>query len=529
MVAASAFGATLRIDNAVQSGIADELRQAAGQATSETAGDSARAVLGRHGYLDPTISLAGDTIVISPGIRSYLHAIISDRDSVVHLPQPPFTPDAVDEALDRVLAPHRDSGRYFARATIERISRESNLITLHVTVAPGPSAVVTDQHLSGLTRTNPELIWRYLPLSEGDTLTSETLARAEQAARAIPFVRLKQPPRIRLHPGYTGVTITWPFAERRQTGIEGLIGYAPEDSRALVWTADLHLLNPFGGGRDLHVTSQRRDRGRDILNIAYAQPVFWLGPGQFSASLATRDYREQFYEFKARAGYTTALTFGTRVGLDLTWRSVEDDISRRSYTTYQAAATITRTSLDQPRNPSSGYTLDWSVAYHHRRYDSDSTTLTTPNGVLNDTRLSARIALFQPIAAGFVGHLVLSYEGLETNEELPPLSELIFVGGPGSLRGYRTEQFTAIRTAALTVEPRWRFDQGALFAFYDGAYLNNRIPGGDHAATEESWRYGYGFGMMLSDTTRRISLSLGWHPGIPADQPRLAVQLGLHI
>lgn len=524
------MSAELRLKQTVPADLRNELRQAINTAaTADAARDSARTVLSRHGYLEPTVTTATDTLIVIAGTRFYLSGIVNHDAAPVQLRPAPFTPDNLDLALDRALQPLRDSGYYFARAALDRFTRDSNQVTVHIATTPGPAAVVTDQQLTGLKRTRPDLVRRYLPLRAGDTLTSQAISRAEEAARSIPFVRLTQPPAIVPQPGYAGATVIWSFAERRQTRLEGLIGYTPEASKALVWTADIRLLNPFGAGRDLHITSQRRDRGRDILNIAYAQPVFWVGPGRLSASLATRDYREQFYEFKAQSGFATAIAVATEIGLDLTYRTIEDDFTQRSYSSYQAAASLSTTDLDQPRNPASGYALDWSVAYHHRRYDSDSVTSAADVEVLNDTRLTASLDVYQPILADVIGHLMLAYDGLETSEPLPPLSELAFVGGPGSLRGYRTEQFAAIRAARLTVEPRWRFEQGALFAFYDGAYLSNRIERDTDIATEETWRYGYGLGLLLATDARQVSLSLGWHPGIPVDQPRLAVELSLDI
>ncbi len=496
---------------------------------TEVATDSIRTVLERYGYLDPSISHVGDTLVVLPGSRSVLRAIIAGSDSIT-LPNLPFTPDNLDTALTIALKPSRDRGHFFARAAINRITRDSNAITLHLSVTPGPVATVADQQFRGLRRTRPDLVRRFLPLTPGDTLTTRSLTRAERAARSIGFLRLERPPSVRPDPGFTGdAVIIWRFAERRQTRLEGLVGYVPDDSKALVWTADVRLLNPFGGGRDLRLTSQRRDRGRDILDFAWRQPVFWLGTGTFSASLATRDYREQFFEFRTSAGLTTDLAPGTTTGLDLTWRTIQDDLSQRSYSSYQIAASLSVAAVDQPLNPSEGYHLDWTAAYHHRRYQSDSVASAATVEVLNDTRLTARLAFYQPLVAGFIGHLALAWDGLETAEPLPPLSEMVLVGGPGSLRGYRTEQFAAIRAARVTVEPRWRFDQGALYVFCDGAYLSNRTQIDNRVITRESFEYGYGLGLLLSDSARRVSLSLGWHPGIAVDQPRLAVELSLDI
>ncbi len=93
------------------------------------------------------------------------------------------------------------------------------------------------------------------------------------------------------------------------------------------------------------------------------------------------------------------------------------------------------------------------------------------------------------------------------------------------MRGYRNEQFAAIHTATGSVEPRLRFDQGYLFFFYDGAYLNNRVHGDNNSIdTNEQYRYGYGLGLAVMEPGRVLRLSLGWNPELPFDQPRLSVE-----
>ena len=116
------------------------------------------------------------------------------------------------------------------------------------------------------------------------------------------------------------------------------------------------------------------------------------------------------------------------------------------------------------------------------------------------------------------------YRGFETDEELPLLSELYFVGGAGSLRGFRNEQFSALRTANATIEPRIRFNSGFTFAFFDAAYLNNRIMIDDKIQSAQFYRFGYGGGIALVSGEQLINIFFSWNKDIPFDRPWLTVQ-----
>ena len=129
-----------------------------------------------------------------------------------------------------------------------------------------------------------------------------------------------------------------------------------------------------------------------------------------------------------------------------------------------------------------------------------------------------------------MGHAAFGYVGLETNESLPPPAELYYIGGPGTIRGYRNEQFAAIRSAYATLEPRLRFDSGYLFVFYEGAYINNRVAAGDGGTrADEFYRSSYGVGGAVIDGSRSVRISLGWNPEASFDQPRLSLEFSSEI
>jgi len=489
--------------------------------------DSAVVWLHDNGYFDGSARFDGDHLVVFAAERCFLDRLLVKADSAfeVHLGIP-FTRANFETALETLLDRYREQGYYFARCILAGATRNNRRVVVELTLSRGPTVTIASNVYSGLIRTKPNIVSKYLPTAPGDTLKEPVIRRSEKAASEIEFLDFEPPVLIHPRPGYTETDLEFRFREKKQFSFFGGGGYVPDDPTGLVWNANLTLLNLFGGGKEVAVQSERRERGRNVLSVRYRQPLFLLGVGHLDAGVATRDYRDEFYEFALHLGYAVRVSYALTAGLELGWKRVEPSTDLPGYSRFATAFSIGRCDLDDVWNPSRGVNLDWTITYIYRRYSTDSLAPGPIQEVHNETRNAVVMKLYRPLMGSLVGHLRLSYIGLETSEPLPPVSELIFVGGPGTLRGFRNEQFTAQRTAFGTFEPRFRFRQGYLFAFYDGAYINYPVAahdGGCH--TEELYRYGYGLGIALVDRARSLEISVGWNEEAAFDQPRLSVRL----
>ena len=308
--------------------------------------------------------------------------------------------------------------------------------------------------------------------------------------------------------------------ERQQFQVSGGAGYANEANSGLVWDLAVELPNLFGEGKQITAQSSRREKGRNLLNLSYRQPAFWLGRGELSANLSTRDYRDNFYEFALQSGYAVAIGQGTTLGAVLGWKRVEPSDSI-GFSRYQVCVTFERVLLDDGVNPSNGYTIETSVTYAYRKYSNDSASI---GRSYNDTRAALDAAGYYPLVGNLVAMLGVGYRGVETQEESLPISELYFIGGPGTLRGFRNEQFVAQQAVLAMIEPRLRFASGYLFGFYDAAFLQLPVRGATEGTLEELYECGFGGGLALVTPARSVRLSLGWNRNLSFDQPYLSIE-----
>jgi outer membrane protein assembly factor BamA len=493
--------------------------------------NSVTAILANAGYLNAKVARRDDRIIINAGPQFTLDTLVISGDSTYRTaPAIPFVAEQANAYLENILDLERNKGFLYASLTVDSISKHAAGVNVIASLIRGPLMRLAGLEFGGLKRTDPALLRRYLPIDSGAPLTQDRLDNLESEASAIPFVAFQPPARIEPLPGYTGATVKLDFVEPRQVNIEGGGGYLPGSNSVVVWNLKLDFKNPFGGGRNFNVLSEKRETRRQLLDVGYNQPMFLLGRGTLGGSVSTRDYRDQFYEFAASAGYETALSPEFTAGLTLSGRSVEPATNDPSYSSCAAAFAIARTTIRRNLNPRSGFSGRWNIGFDFRSYSSDSLGQQRSQSSFNEVRNEINADYYRPLAQSFLIHFGLGYRGLETAQQLPPLSELYFVGGPGTVRGFRNEQYTAVRTGFGSVEPRYRFETGYLFLFYDGAYINNRIADSSASVnTHIDYINGYGFGLAVVNNLRSIKLSLGWNPGIPFDQPQFSIELSSSI
>jgi outer membrane protein assembly factor BamA len=489
--------------------------------TRQAIADSAVAWLEIRGYLDATARLDSNVLFVSTGPLVTLSDLTLAGDTMRRFSVGrPFTPENLRAGLGRLVQVYRDSGYYFYRAQVSAIERNADSVTVLATVAPGPIVTLRHVEYKGLLRTKSRQIARYLRVDSGGAVTDNLVHQLETQAASVPFVDFYPPATVRPLAGFSDAIVELKFSERQQVLFDGGAGYDPELKSGLVWSLNVRLQNLFGDGKDISIQSARQDQGRNLLNLNYRQPLFVLGTGSFHAQLYTRDYRDQFYEFTALAGTDLSLSPQQVLGGELTWKRVDPNLGP-SYRRYAADFTYGLDQRDRPVDPSRGFRFLSKVGYAFRNYSADSLS---SKGSFNDTRAEVEGEYYQRIVGPVLLFGSATYRGVESKEKPLPVSEMYYVGGPGTLRGYRNEQFVAQRVAVGTIESRFRFPGGYLFGFYDGAYLNSPTVTGSVVATTETYRFGFGAGLSISDRSRSVTVSLGWNPDLAFDQPQLSIQ-----
>ncbi len=456
-----------------------------------------------------------------------LDAIIleGDRTDTVRI-DAEFTQQRVEPLLESLLRTYRDSGYYYASISPISATGDDEGVNLHLRVQSGPVVTVSDIRIDGLKKTRPELIRRYLHIAPGDTLFADRIERSAGHLRRLSFVNLERPPDIVPDPGYQTATVHFALSEKRQLLIDGAAGYVPDDDGYVIWYVNLLARNFLGGGRQVSLLADQREKYKSIFDVRYTQPVFWTGIGEIEGRVHTRDYRDDFYEFGVRTAYHLELSTRVRITTSLAWKNVEPaDDALRSYASYEAGVGVRIGGIDATRSTRTAYLVDWRISYLGRSYRSGEETEVT-RSTFNDTKNEIRLEYAQRLVNGLTGFVGGTFQDVKSSEAPLPTSELFLFGGPGSLRGFRSDQFAARRVLLGTCE--WRMfvsEIDYVYPFVDGAYFEWDRDDDDVIVKESDHRWGYGAGIRLASASRALRVEFAWNEDAGFDQPRLLITL----
>lgn len=437
-----------------------------------------------------------------------------------------FTQKHVEPILESMLNAYQDSGFYYVSLSPAGAIGEGDTIDLHVHVQRGPVVTISGIGIDGLKKTRPELIRRYIRLSVGDTLFADRINRSADRLRDLSFASLDRPPDVVPDPGYRTATVRYALSEKRQLIIDGAAGYVPDDDGYLIWYMNLQARNFLGGGRQVSLLADQREKYKTVFDVRYAQPVFWMGIGEIGGNVHTRDYRNDFYEFGVGISYQLELSSRMRITASLAWKNVEPaDDALRSYASYEAGVGVRIGGIDATRSTRTAYLVDWRISYLGRIYRGGD-TVSVARSAYNDTKNEVRLEYSQRLIPGLTGFVGGTFRDVKSSEAPLPISELFMFGGPGSLRGYRSDQFAARRVVLGTFE--WRVfvsEIDYIYPFVDGVHYEWDRDADGTVSKESEYRWGYGAGIRLASASRALRIEFAWNEDAGFDQPRLLITL----
>ena len=440
----------------------------------------------------------------------------------------PFSNSVVNEWVNEYLGRFQEDGRYYVSMIPVRFEKHDGQIDIYTALAEGPVVHVSDIELVGLKRTDADFIKKLAGINRGDIISASEIKKSQDNINRLDFVGLNGSPAIIPEAGFETVRVRYDLMEKQQFYFEGAGGYIPEDDGYYVWYLDLRGRNLFGRGQKAGLLADSREKHKSIFRVYYGQPLLVLGMGNILLNVQTRDYRDQFYEFAVSAGYELAvgedLTFSTELG----WKNVEPSSELlRSYRVYEVGVGANVGRMENYRGAPVSYAFQWNIKYSGRRYRQQADSISLERAIYDDSR-----AVFKAEVSGTAfnimgAYLSGSFFDIESSEKPLPASEMILFGGPGTLRGYRNDQFSAQRLVLSTSEIRLFFSRNDYFyPFVDGAYFERYIaaPSGEYVKDDEV-KFGYGLGLKLTSGSRDLKVEFSWGESARLSEPRLIVSL----
>jgi outer membrane protein insertion porin family len=372
-------------------------------------------------------------------------------------------------------------------------------------IVEGPTVTFADVRVIGNERTRPDVITRETGIVRGDPFRASVLDRVRPALERLPFLVSVGEPLVAFSPEAGTADVGIEVAEARANRLSGILGYAPRGDGEGEFTgrAEIDLVNIAGTGRRASASWERVREGHDRIAFEYTEP--WLFGAPIDAGVrAEQVNRDTLYSTTEGDLFVTA-RFNTR--LSLTWsaggeRYVPGTGDDPSTDGYRTALELLYERTDSPLNPTRGIESSGGLSYASVEESEGDASYRT--GVL-----TASAAGYLPVRPAQVLALAASGALLASSDESVPLHQQLVLGGAGSLRGYREEQFHGTATALGTVEYRFILGRySRLAAFIDVGHYSRE---GSNPTAET--KLGYGVGLRGETRLGIIAVDYGLGEG----------------
>ena len=451
----------------------------------------------------------------------------------------PFSQAVFESAIDKVLALYSERG--YPKVEIEpadfHLSEEQGKVDLRLQIREGNQVRIGAVKLTGLQKTKPEVVLRELPVQAGDVFDQRKIDQSFHRLVNLGYFYEVSP--FLLEDGATPEEIIFnaKVTEARTGRFSGVIGYAPPTTEfegapqltGVIEATETNLLGTGRGANFLWKSGLLR-----TLRIGYTEPWAFGKPVKIGVEYSQVKQRNQFTDAESdenAAGVTVAARFRRlfegslgfsykRIGFptgDTSLPTISPSIpspiidvtdsSAQSGVKYGVTLGLTRDSRDYFLNPTRGR-LD-GVAFEFSRGDFKLRKLWI------DLRGYFPTWRRQVVAIGLHG-------AAAWGDNIPP-TELFYLGGANTLRGYDEDWFFGPRRVYANIEYRLLVGRTSQFFVFTDLGAVAQV---DQPTVFDPLRVGYGFGMRLESKGGLLRMDYGLAEGRSALEGKIHVNLG---
>ena len=462
----------------------------------------------------------------------------------------PFSQFALERGIDRILALYSEHGH--PKIEIEpsgfQVIPDHGRVDLHLNIDEGNEVRIGEIRLTGLKKTKSNVILRELPIQTGEVFDQRKIDQSLRSLRNLGYFSEVNPQL--LEEGNEPDTIVFHarMTEARTGRFNGVIGYAPPSSDVdnaprLTGTIEASEENLFGTGR--RASFFWKSGLLRMLRFGYQEPWVFGKPANIGVEYAQLKQRNQFTdaESEEQSGSVTVSTQFRGVfegALAMSYKRIDYPAVAPSYPSTTGTRDFSFGSDNQllhfqPNSianarPQNGvkYGVTFSLTRDNRNYflnptsgRRDSVALEFSRGDFRLRKLWVDLQQYFPtwrkqvIAVGL--HTATTW-----GSNIPP-TELFFLGGANTLRGYDEDWFLGPRRVFTNLEYRLIVGRASrIFVFVDmGSVTQVNRP-----SIFDPIRVGYGFGMRLESRGGLLRIDYGLAEGSSALQGKIHVNLG---
>ena len=451
----------------------------------------------------------------------------------------PFSHIAFEGGIDKILTLYSERG--YPRTKIEptnfHLSEEQGEVDLHLQIREGNQVRIGEVKLTGLQKTKPEVVLRELPVQAGDVFDQRKVDQSFHRLVNLGYFYEVSPSLLEEGKMPAEIIFNAKVTEARTGRFSGVIGYAPpttefEGAPQLTGVIEATETNLLGTGRGANFLWKSGLLQR--LKIGYTEPWAFGKPIKIGVEYSQLKQRNQFTDAESNEN-AASVTIGAGFrrlyegSLGFSYKQIElpasnatlfatsppiaspivdvTDAAAQSGVKYGITLGLTRDSRDYFLNPTRGR-LD-HVAFEFSRGDFKLRKLWI------DLRGYFPTWRRQVIAIGLHG-------AAAWGDNIPP-TELFYLGGANTLRGYDEDWFFGPRRVYANIEYRLLVGRTSQFFVFTDLGTVTQV---DQPAVFDPLRVGYGFGMRLESKGGLLRMDYGLAEGRSALEGKIHVNLG---
>jgi len=409
--------------------------------------------------------------------------------------------------LDRM----ENEGYPFAKAYVSSFklnNEESGKVyaDIKILIDRGMYSKIDKIEIDGNSSTKDYVIIRELRLNENQVYSQTQVEELPARLNRLRFFEPVQMPGFYVNNLNEGV-LTIKVKEKQTNSFDGIIGYIPPVSDKqkgyVTGLVNISLRNLFGTGRAAAIRWQQYDRLSQEMEIRYLEPWILSYPFNISAGLYQRKQDSSYVQRRVEGTLEFLATEDISAGLTVNSENVIPVLSETSrFTVFTSNSLTTGLNLkidtrDDPYAPTKGLLLLNSYSFSRKKIYGPQQYI-TPQTItrLNLQRITVDFSFYYLFFSRQVA--AIGIHGRELRGNFFEESDLFYLGGTSSLRGYREKQYAGSRLFWSNTEYRFLLTRRTYaFVFFDTGYFIRKEDLERNILKTEAFKTGYGAGLNI--------------------------------
>ncbi|MCL4550161.1 MAG: FtsQ-type POTRA domain-containing protein [Bacteroidetes bacterium] len=463
-------------------------------------------------------------IIFNSGLKDSLRLanFLSDLDNEV------FTKGNIESAFSEIFDYYENIGLPFASVRIESVqfvddsSTHDHAANLFLTIDEGTKSKIDKIEIEGNTKTKDNVITRALQIEKGEPYSQKQINDIPDKLNRLRFFEPVEVPTYFINSKNEGV-LKISVKEKETNYFDGIAGYIPpanDNTKGyLTGFVNINLRNLFGTGRAASFRWQQENQYSQELEIQYLEPWLFGFPFNVQGSLFQRKQDSTYVQrnFEGALEYIATPEISASVIVN-TQSTIPTERNVNVFTVYNSSAFTSGVNLkidtrDDFYAPTSGILFVNSYKFTQKTINGPAQFIAADTKTKqNFQRLEFDFSIFKQ----FISKQVIAFavHARELRGSDFEISDLYFLGGARSLRGYREKQFQGNRIIWSNLEYRFLLTRRTFaFLFFDSGYFLRNADETRQIAEISGFRNGYGFGINLETSLGVLGVSFALGKG----------------